>query len=182
MHEVIKRQGDAIRDLEQRLESKASKADVSTALTKKSNVADVNRSIVELSLALDSKASLSDLDSKADKSDIAAALKQRATSSDLRAATDGKASVEDLLAFRAQYERHMEFLQDEVAKKASRDELHAATVPLAVARDVDERLLAKADRVAVEEALQAKASHKVGWRGLLTLIDLPLACADAMRR
>ena len=58
--DLVKHQGDAIRDLERRLDEKAGWADVNAALEQKASIADINHSLTTLTHEVDGKCTAAD--------------------------------------------------------------------------------------------------------------------------
>jgi hypothetical protein len=145
LHDVIKAQGDAVKSLERQLETKASNADVQSALQRKANISDVNRSLTDITHALEGKASVYDLEQKPDRSEVQVALKAKASLSEMNAELALKADRDDVEALRAQLERHLNAMANQL------DE-HGAMLDRRPARDeIAEQLAKKLDFAPFEE-------------------------------
>ena len=84
LHDVVKAQGEAIKNLERGLAQKVGKSEQASALAEKVNLSEIGQTFDELSRVIDAKA---------DGADVAAALERKAGRSEVQAALKLKADV-----------------------------------------------------------------------------------------
>ena len=185
--DLVKHQGDAIRDLERRLDEKAGWADVNAALEQKASIADINHSLTTLTHEVDGKCTAADAreileqgrresqaDAEADRgawqahmARLAGEIQRKvdvdtssrwATRDELERALDGKMGREAL----ERIDHTEAVLSRKVADCVSREEMDVALRGKANVVEVDQILKGKVDVDSMVTAIKAKANrHEV---------------------
>jgi hypothetical protein len=100
LHDVVRAQADAIRNLEKGLTAKVSKPEATALLAEKVNISELSQTFDELSQIIDNKLDLTDaasaLDAKADRAATQATLQHKADHSEVQRCLDAKADVEEV--------------------------------------------------------------------------------------
>ena len=185
--DLVKHQGDAIRDLERRLDEKAGWADVNAALEQKASIADINHSLTTLTHEVDGKCTAADAreileqgrresqaEAEADRgawqaymARLAGEIQRKvdvdtssrwATRDELERALDGKVGREAL----ERIDHTEAVLSRKVADCVSREEMDVALRGKANVVEVDQILKGKVDVDSMVTAIKAKANrHEV---------------------
>mmetsp|Transcript_19903 Transcript_19903/g.64787 ORF Transcript_19903/g.64787 Transcript_19903/m.64787 type:complete len:595 (-) Transcript_19903:899-2683(-) len=163
-HDVLRAQGEAIKTLEQAVESKASKAEVAAALQAKANASDVSARLMELNMLLSAKPELGELDGYVAKADLSSAM--RTHRADVAEAIAAKADAADVSALRESTEELGTKLRHDVSRKVDREDVAARLELKADRTELAAGLAARADAAEVAAALQDKASRKELTAGL----------------
>ena len=169
LFDVVKVQGETIRDLERIIPTKASKAELNSGLSQKANVSDVSRTVAEVASTIESRASLEDVQSlvedKVSRSDLQYAISGKVGVEEMRAALDKKISNDEFrLEMRnagARFEELQKALQQQTNSAANiRDieELKIALEQKATITDLNASLQQKASKESVANALKRKAN------------------------
>lgn len=176
LHDVVKAQGEAIKNLERGLAQKVGKSEQASALAEKVNLSEIGQTFDELSRVIDAKADGADvaaaLERKAGRSEVQAALKLKADVGEVQRCLDQKANVEELEALQAgsasaadvaRVRAELEGRADAAAQGAP---THAEAEALverrlaALQAQLDEALENKADTKKFAAAVAAKASRE----------------------
>eukprot|EP00798_Chlamydomonas_sp_ICE-L_P003123 gene3123-13135_t len=168
-HDVLRAQGEAIKALERTVDTKASRAEASSALGQKANAAEVAGRLAEIESMLHKKADISDMDRRALRADVEAGL--RTQMADVFTIINTKSEDTEFRTWRESSERQLGQLRAELTRltsnvedarsvlhsKASVVEVSTALSLKADSGEVDEKLREKAGRRLVSEALAQKA-------------------------
>jgi len=100
LHDVVRAQAEAIRNLEKALGGKLGKSEHAASLAEKVNISELSQTFDDLSKIIDAKLDADDaasaLDSKADRSSTQAALQIKADHAEVQRCLDAKADVEEV--------------------------------------------------------------------------------------
>jgi len=164
LFDVVKAQGEALRDLEQIMPTKASRTEMNSALSQKANISDVSKTIAEIASSIESKVSLEELQlmlaEKLDKKDAEKVLK----SGDMEyCIKETKILESDLNRLTSA----VEFLQKDMGDKLSSiqfnkqiEEIKAELKQKLSLAEFTNELSKKASKESVANALQKKADKK----------------------
>jgi hypothetical protein len=160
LHDVIKNQGDSIRNMQAQLETKLSKSEAQSLLAKKASVDAVNKSLTEVARVLDTKASLQDLEAKADLVQVETALAAKASGSEVRALRTSSATIASVDALREHFDHQLERVGSSLAERPEMATVKSLLEGKASYVDVRAMLDDKADTAMVTRLLEDKASIK----------------------
>jgi uncharacterized protein YfcZ (UPF0381/DUF406 family) len=160
LHDVIKNQGESIRNMQSQLETKLSKSEAQSLLAKKASVDAVNKSLTEVARVLDTKASLQDLEAKADLVQVETALAAKASGSEVRALRTSSATIASVEALREHFDHQLERVGASLAERPELTTVKSLLEGKASYVDVRTMLDDKADTAMVTRLLEDKASIK----------------------
>eukprot|EP00742_Colponemidia_sp_Colp-10_P010428 GILJ01011451.1.p1 GENE.GILJ01011451.1~~GILJ01011451.1.p1 ORF type:complete len:694 (+),score=153.66 GILJ01011451.1:27-2084(+) len=165
LYDVVKAQGEAIRQLEKQVDTKASKMELHSLLDTKVNTVQFTQMVNEIQFILSSKPSIDDLhnatEDKVKRSDMQTALAAKASSDEVRVMLEGKASVADISHRTEELHRRCDELKKDLSKKASHHDVHTVTTVLegkVSVAEFKEQLEQKANKQSVINALARKAN------------------------
>jgi len=169
LSDVVRVQGEAIRDLERASQTKVSRTELTSALAGKVNAADLGRELSDLLAALDSKPSTEDLRSaledKVSKSELQYQLSAKVSVDEVKSLMDHKTNLKEfeneseviryqLQQLQKDYVARLQTLPTQKDLQLLRQTLDSK----ASSTEVLEALEAKANKQAVANALQRKAN------------------------
>ena len=160
LHDVIKNQGESIRNMQSQLETKLSKSEAQSLLAKKASVDAVNKSLTEVARVLDTKASLQDMEAKADLVQVETALASKASGSEVRALRTSSATIASVDALREHFDHQLERVGSSLAERPEMATVKSLLEGKASYVDVRTMLDDKADTAMVTRLLEDKASIK----------------------
>ncbi|KAG2452969.1 hypothetical protein HYH02_002306 [Chlamydomonas schloesseri] len=170
-HDVLRAQGDAIKAIERAVDTKASRAEVTTGLQQKANVSDMAARIRELETLLATKADISDMERRALKTEVDASL--RTQMSDVYTLLRQKTEDAEFKAFKEHADRQLSGLRADVSRLGSGMEAtRTALDGKAGLAEVSAALAQKADLAEVDDKLRDKVSRKMFQEGLARKADL----------
>ena len=170
LFDVVKAQGEAIRELERTMPTKASKSEINSGLSTKANISDVSRTVAEVATNIESRATLEDvqvlLGDKVNRSDLQYILSNKVSIDELRTMLENKASShetkQELRSLGNRVEEVQRDLQMRVSNCSSVKEIEQLSALLdqkSNITDVNEGLAGKANKQSVANALHRKANR-----------------------
>eukprot|EP00357_Protocruzia_adherens_P011027 CAMPEP_0114975776 /NCGR_PEP_ID=MMETSP0216-20121206/2296_1 /TAXON_ID=223996 /ORGANISM="Protocruzia adherens, Strain Boccale" /LENGTH=802 /DNA_ID=CAMNT_0002336613 /DNA_START=61 /DNA_END=2469 /DNA_ORIENTATION=+ len=170
LSDVVKTQGEALREMERQMTTRASKAELNSGLAIKANISDVSRTVAEVATSLDSKTSLEEvqsiLDEKVTKSDLQYLLSNKVSIDEVRSLLESKADQINLTSEIGSVKNRMDDLHKDLTMRvtqcASQREvqyLQTAMENKANLADMNEALGNKANKQSVANALHRKANR-----------------------
>lgn len=123
LRDVVKAQGDAIKNLTKLLAAKMDRSDLAAALHEKANVSELTAAIEQLSSEVDNKADARDtsavLQQMAKTKDVATALATKANVAEVQKCLDGKADTSGTQRLLAQLEKRVDELETRIGSALS---------------------------------------------------------------
>ena len=164
LFDVVKAQGEAIRDLEQLMPTKATKAEVNSALSGKANIADVSKTLAEISANIESRATFGDMQrmlaQKADRDELSKTVPRSEVETLFK---NDKAIESDMSNLNTVIENMQRSLSDKLDVPSFAKQMEELKVILsqkANITDVSNEIQKKASKDSVASALQKKADKK----------------------
>ena len=100
LYSIMKVQGQAVKDLEVALPSKANKSEINSALSLKANIADVSRTVAEVANSIEEKVGYEELskimDEKVTKEEVQYLLSNKVSIEEVRRLLEGKATLSEV--------------------------------------------------------------------------------------
>ena len=169
LSDVVRVQGEAIKDLEHGLQTRVSRSELTSALALKISATEVSRELNDFASALDSKASVDDLrallDDKVSKTDLQYQLSSKVSIDEVKTLMDHKTNLKEFEneaeVMRYQLQQTQKDLLAKMQSLPSHKDIQLLKQTIegkANSSDVAEALESKANKQAVANALQRKAN------------------------
>jgi DNA-binding IscR family transcriptional regulator len=169
--DVVKAQGETLRELERQMPTRASKAELNSGLSLKASISDITRTIAEVASSLETKLSFDDCqsilkDNYISKSDFQYLMSNKASIDEVRNLMDSKISASEFKLENNSLHQKWDDIYKDLNKKISncvnsRDfQALTATVEIkANLAEMNEQLESKANKQSVANALHRKANR-----------------------
>jgi hypothetical protein len=178
--DVVKAQGQAIKDLERQMPQKATRADLSAAVSTKANAQDLSTTVSQLEARLDILSDFErELQEKASRTELQAALKTKASLEDIQNVAETVVSRRDYETATVDLQRRTETDIKDLTRKMTLlatkidvDKVIQALQDKASIADLEEGLAKKANKESVASALHRKANRTDVETALTSKVDL----------
>jgi len=165
--DVVKAQGQTIKDLERQMPQKATRSDLTAALAAKANAQDLSTTVSQLEARLDILSDFErELQEKASRTELQTALKSKASLDDVQNVAETVVSRRDYETATVDLQRRTETDIKEItrkmtllATKAEVDKIMQAIGDKVSIADLEEGLAKKANKDSVASALHRKANR-----------------------
>eukprot|EP01022_Parablepharisma_sp_SALTPOND_P018885 TRINITY_DN3149_c2_g1_i1.p1 TRINITY_DN3149_c2_g1~~TRINITY_DN3149_c2_g1_i1.p1 ORF type:complete len:945 (+),score=132.86 TRINITY_DN3149_c2_g1_i1:1642-4476(+) len=169
LFDTVKMQGEAIKDLEKAIPTKASKAELNSGLSQKANISDVSRTVAEVASNIETRVTLEDiqalLEEKVSRSEFQYSMNGKVGLDEVRMVVDKKVGADEfkselrtIFAKMDDLKRSMDLQVTTNATLKDLEELRVELAQKASIAEVSAGLQQKASKESVANALKRKAN------------------------